>query len=188
MARGADPAGGARLLITFRRLRRDDYSLLARWFTAEHVAPWWREAADVAAIEERYGPTIDGADLAEVFVVELDGVAIGLAQWYRVADNPIWRRALAPSGFGEEAGSIDYLIGEAALLGKGLGPQVIEQFLNEVWPRYPEIAAVVTSTSTDNRRSWRALEKAGFRRVWSGEIVSDDPSDEGPSYLYRRER
>lgn len=187
MARGSD--GTRHLLITFRRLRRDDYPLLARWFTAEHVAPWWREEADLAAIEKRYGPTIDGADPTEVFVVDLEGAATGLVQWYRVADNPVWRDALAPSGYGDEtAASIDYLIGDAALIGKGLGPRIIEQFLTEVWPRYPEISAIVTSTSQDNPRSWRALERVGFRRVWAGEIVSDDPSDEGLSYLYRRER
>ena len=31
----------------------------------------------------------------------------------------------------------------------------------------------------------RALEKAGYQRCWAGELESDDPSDEGPMYLYR---
>jgi hypothetical protein len=30
------------------------------------------------------------------------------------------------------------------------------------------------------------LERMGFVRVWEGEIVSSDPSDEGPSYVYVR--
>ena len=28
------------------------------------------------------------------------------------------------------------------------------------------------------------LEKAGFRRVWAGELDSPDPSDDGPEYAY----
>jgi hypothetical protein len=39
----------------------------------------------------------------------------------------------------------------------------------------------------DNTASWRALEKARRRR-WAVELASDDPSDEGPMYLYHRER
>jgi aminoglycoside 6'-N-acetyltransferase len=61
---------------------------------------------------------------------------------------------------------------------------VINRFVRETWTRYPDIAAVVVNISEDNRRSWRALEKAGFRRAWSGALVSDDPSDEGINYVY----
>ena len=39
-----------------------------------------------------------------------------------------------------------------------------------------------------NHRSWRALEKAGYDRVFEGMIESDDPSDAGPSYVYVRAR
>jgi hypothetical protein len=39
-----------------------------------------------------------------------------------------------------------------------------------------------------NHRSWRALEKAGYDRVFTGMIESEDPSDSGPSYVYLRSR
>ena len=35
-----------------------------------------------------------------------------------------------------------------------------------------------------DQRSWRALEKASFRRIWSGTLVSDDPTDADPSHVY----
>ena len=50
---------------------------------------------------------------------------------------------------------------------------------------YPNIVAAVQQ---GNRRSWRALEKAGFSRTWAGQLESDDPSDAGPSYVYVRAR
>ena len=84
----------------------------------------------------------------------------------------------------ERAAGIDHLIGEAREIGHGLGPVMIRRFLPEIWTRYPDIEKVITTTDATNRRSWRALEKCGFRRVFEGEIASDDPSDKGPSTVY----
>lgn len=75
-------------MISFRRVQRSDFPLLSRWFGSPHVLPWWRESRDLDAIEARYGPPIDGADKTELFIVELDGSAIGLVQWYCMSDHP----------------------------------------------------------------------------------------------------
>jgi RimJ/RimL family protein N-acetyltransferase len=40
----------------------------------------------------------------------------------------------------------------------------------------------------ENIASWKALESVGFRRVWSGDLVSSDPSDRGPSFIYILDR
>lgn len=109
-----------------------------------------------------------------------------MVQWYRVADNPEWQRSLAPAGVDEHTAGMDYLIADEGRLGQGLGPRMLTAFLEEVLPRYPEIEAIALSVGQGNTRSWRMLEKLGFRRVWEGEIVSSDPSDEGPSYVYER--
>jgi aminoglycoside 6'-N-acetyltransferase len=116
--------------------------------------------------------------------VLLDEEPIGFVQWYRVADNETWRTAIEGTGVGDDAAGMDYLLGDHSLLGRGLGPRMLREFLDEMLPRYPEISSVVLSVGQENRRSWRALEKLGFARIWEGVIVSDDPSDEGPSYLY----
>jgi aminoglycoside 6'-N-acetyltransferase len=169
---------------TFRPLIRDDFSLLATWLGAPHVHRWWREDHDPATIEARYGPGVDGTDPGEVFVVERDGQPIGLIQRYRFDDNPAWQESLRVAGTPRDAVGIDYLIGEEGLLGGGLGPALIGQFLTETWIRYPDISAVVVNIDQANRRSWRAVEKVGFQRAWSGEIVSDDPSDSGTNHVY----
>lgn len=85
---------------------------------------------------------------------------------------------------GDDAAGMDDLIGDATLLGRGLGPRLLGQFLDEVLPRYHEIASVALSVAQDNRRSWRALEKLGLTRAWAGDVFSEDPSDEGPSDVY----
>ncbi|HWB36124.1 MAG TPA: hypothetical protein VHA75_08875 [Rugosimonospora sp.] len=39
-----------------------------------------------------------------------------------------------------------------------------------------------------NVASWRALERAGFSRLWAGQLDSDDPADAGPAYVYAVDR
>jgi aminoglycoside 6'-N-acetyltransferase len=174
--------------IVFRRLRHDDFPLLAVWFASEHVAPWWQEPADLASIEARYGPTIEGRDPSEVFIIELEGEPVGLIQRYLIDDDPEWARALAAAHAPAPSAGIDYLIGKQTLTGIGLGPRLIARFLEDIWRRYPTIVAVVVAMQQANRGSWRALEKIGFHRIWSGDLESDHPSDQGPSYLYVLER
>jgi aminoglycoside 6'-N-acetyltransferase len=174
-------------IISFRPLTRGDFDLLARWLAAPHVEAWWREDPEPGAIEERYGPGVDGLDPTELFVIELGDRAVGLIQRYRFDDNPEWRAALAPAGTPGAAFGIDYLIGEERDIGSGLGQRVIGDFIARSWDRYPDVVAVVAAVvgvDADNRRSWRALEKAGFQRAWTGRVESEDPSDQGVSHVY----
>ena len=176
------------MLIEFRPLARGDFPLLSQWLAEPHVKTWWREDHDPPAIEAKYGPCVDGREPTEVFVVDADRVPIGLIQRYRVAEYPDWERAVAGGSAPPGAVGIDYLIGVGTLLGRGLGSQIIDRFVQETWSRYPDVSAIVVDVLQANRRSWRALEKAGFEQSWAGTIDSDDPSDAGPSYLYLRHR
>jgi aminoglycoside 6'-N-acetyltransferase len=170
--------------IRFRPLERNDFELLASWIAAPHVAPWWREDSSPEAVEAAYGPAVDGADPTEMFIIEIDGSPAGFAQRYLVADYPEWEEAVDIA----RAAGIDYLIGVPELTGAGVGPAVVEQFTRETLARYGDADCVAVAVQQANRRSWRALEKAGFVRVYAGTIRSDDPTDEGPSYIYERRR
>ncbi len=174
--------------VEFRPLRRSDFPLVGQWLSAPHVEPWWREAYDPASIESTYGPAVDGEDPTELFVVQRDRRPIGLVQRYLVDDNPDWKESLEPAAVPQPSVGIDYLIGMPELIGKGLGPTIIDRFVNDAWRRYPRVVAAVASAQQANRPSWRALEKSGFRRVWAGVLVSNDPSDDGPAYVYVRTR
>lgn len=168
----------------FRRLERSDFPRLSEWLAAPHVAQWWRHGHDRAAVEADFGPLVDGEDPTEAFVIEEDGLPIGLIQRYRFDENEAWDRTVAVGTAPRPAAGIDYLIGDRFRVGRGLGPRVIGDFVLGTWDRYPDLAAVVVAVQQANRQSWRALEKAGFRRDWSGALESDDPSDAGPSHVY----
>ena len=177
-------------VVTFRPFSADDLPRLAGWLAQPHVARWWREDPDLAAVEARYLPCLEGRDLTELFVLEASGAPAGFFQRYLIADDPQWAATLRRTGQPDvdSAVGIDYLIGDAALTGRGLGTIAITAFTRLALARYPAAGLVAVPVLQDNIASWRVLEKAGYRRCWAGELASDDPSDEGPTYLYRRDR
>ena len=74
------------------------------------------------------------------------------------------------------------------MTGHGLGRQMIAAFVELTWNDLPDITAVVVAVDQGNEASWRALQGANFLRAWAGVLGSDEPSDQGPSYLYVRRR
>jgi aminoglycoside 6'-N-acetyltransferase len=171
-------------VVEFRPLRRDDLPQLAAWFAQPHVRQWWpAEPLDVAGVEAAYGPCIDGDDPTELFVISADQQPVGMIQRYLLADEPQWREALR--GIADVAGAagIDYLIGQPSAIGRGVGTAVIAAFVDLVFGWQP-VASIVVTVQQANPASWRVLEKAGFQRVWAGELDSPDPSDAGPEYAY----
>jgi RimJ/RimL family protein N-acetyltransferase len=170
--------------IAFRRLERADLPRLARWQGEPHVARWWGPPPDPPALEREYGPGIDGSDPTQFFIAELDGTAIGLIQRYRYRDDPAANRQIGLPG----AAGIDYYIGEPQLIGQGIGPRLISQFVEQLFVDYPDADCVAVGVLQKNQPSWRALEKSGFKRLRSQHLESDDPWDTGPGYVYVRWR
>lgn len=165
-------------------MRRDDLPLLLQWFGEPHVRQWWRdEPADLAAVEAKYGPCIDGPDPTEQFVIVAADRPIGMIQRYLIADEPDWAAVLEAIVEVGDAAGIDYLIGAPDAVGRGLGTAAIAAFVPAVFQWRP-VRSIVVTVQQANRASWRVLERAGFSRVWAGELDSPDPSDQGPSYVY----
>jgi aminoglycoside 6'-N-acetyltransferase len=171
--------------VTLRPLAEADLPLVSRWLGQPHVAHWWRDPADLESVRAQYRPCLSGADPTEVFVIEVAGQPAGLIQQYLVADEPEWARAIDATGAvtGSAAG-IDYLIGEPAFTGHGHGTAAISVITARAFGRYPDADVVVAAPQQANVASWRALERAGYQRWWSGQLDSDDPGDAGPAYLY----
>jgi aminoglycoside 6'-N-acetyltransferase len=145
--------------ISFRPLSRSDFPLLQKWLSAPHVVAWWGEPLDLAAVDAKYGPRVDGTEPTHVFVIEYGGRPVGWIQWYLWSDYPehaLQLRAALPSA------GIDLAIGKLAMLGLGLGPVVIREFLAQIVFAGTRISTVITDPAEDNHRSLRAFEKAGF--------------------------
>jgi len=127
-----------------------------------HVDAWWHEPLDLAGVEAKYGPRIEGHEATYVFVIEHGERPIGFIQWYRWAD---YSEHAALLGAEPNSAGIDLAIGVPELIGRGLGARVIRAFLERIVFVEPDITACVSDPETTNTRSLRAFEKAGFRRL-----------------------
>ena len=129
---------------------------------------------------------VDGLDPADIFIATTAGRAFGLIQRYRFDDNPQYLDELAPLlSVPSPALSIDYLVGPPADLGRGLGTAMIRTALASTWRDYADAPCVVVPVCVANIASWKALERAGFRRVAEGLLAPDNPIDPWDHYVYR---
>ena len=161
---------GSQSVISFRPLGRSDFPLLQKWLAAPHVAVWWNEPFDVASLEAKYGPAIDGREPIHVYVIQNERVPIGWIQWYRWRDFP-----QHASRLGADPGSagIDLAIGEIDMTGRGLGPTVVREFgANYIFVN-GDVCAIVADPATSNRRSVRAFKKADFKIVNTVQLVDE---------------
>lgn len=174
--------------IAFRPITRDDFPVIGRWLRDPQVAWWWNDDADPEALGVQYGPSIDGSDPTEVFITRIDGAEVGLIQRYRLHDEEEYIAELEPLvAIPDGAMSIDYLLADA-VAGQGRGTTMIGAFVARLWHDHPPCPCLVVPVHADNRRSWRALERNGFRRVAEGDLTPDNPAHSPRHVIYRRDR
>ena len=149
-------------MIEFRPLTADDLRLFHGWLQRDHVKRWWRGRETYEQVVEHYLPAIEGREPSDHYLIVLDGTPVGVIQTYLVSDYPDWD-AIVDAG--EGVAGVDLAIGEEALIGRGLGPDVLRAFAADVVFARAETIALVATVEEANRRSWRAFEKAGFRHV-----------------------
>ena len=181
--------------ITFPALTVDDLPRLREWLNTPHVYEWWGVSsgpgslgglgADTATDSqdyEKYAPGLDpGAAGTRRHIITVDGTAVGLIQWYALADEPEYATVIgetAPGGAG-----IDLFIGEPTRVNRGLGSEVLDAFVREVVFADPAITHAVGAPHPDNARSCRAFEKAGFVQVRDAVVP-----DSGPERVHVRAR
>jgi RimJ/RimL family protein N-acetyltransferase len=165
--------------IGFTPLAHDDLVQLHVWLQRPHVARWWRDLDTYEKVVADHLPALEGREPTDHFLIVVDGRPIGMIQAYLVADHPEWEAIVA---VGSGVAGVDLFIGEEYAIGRGLGPEILRAFLSEVVFAKEGTHACVAGVETENARSLRAFEKAGFRAV-------RDYSEEGrPHTLMRIER
>ena len=175
--------------MAFRRLTRADFPLVASWLAAPPVARWWNHEWTPEAVERDFGTSADGLERGEDWLVLVDGAPVGLVQRSRVADYEENLRDFAtavevPVG----ALTLDYLLGDPTAYGRGLGATMIGAMAARSWDDFPDAPTILVAVVAANIASWRALEKAGFRRVAQARIEPDNPVDDPLHYVYRLDR
>jgi aminoglycoside 6'-N-acetyltransferase len=132
-----------------------DLDQLAAWLERPHVSRWWPDR-DHQLEQARRRPAGGGHVL-----IQVEGSSSGYMRW-----QPVDPEVLAPLGLPDiPVGSVDMdiLIGEPALLGRGIGTGAVRMLCAQLL-RDPSIPLVGMVTSTANAPAIRAFRAAGLRR------------------------
>jgi len=158
---GAPPCGTGEL--AFRLIVDADLPMLHRWLNEPGVVRWW-EGDDVSweAVARDY--VRDGT--AEHWIACRGGAGVGWIQCWAVADEPDECGPWIGLGIDRTAAGIDYLVGDPADRGRGVGSAMIRAFVDDVvFGLHPQWSQACAAPYEANVASWRALEKAGLRFV-----------------------
>lgn len=148
--------------IRFRLLEDADLPLMHRWLNDPEVVRWW-EGDDVSwdGVVDDYAIENQGPE--EHWIALIDDEPIGWIQCGEISNWPDESEDWIELGATPDCAGIDYLIGEAAQRGNGLGSAMIAAFVEQVvFGLHAHWNQVGADPLEANTASWRALEKAGF--------------------------
>ena len=109
------------------------------------------------------------------WIWEVNGRSVGFSQDYRIADHPEFALLCGrPDAIG-----FDYVIGEAAFVGRGLGTRLLWVYLRDiVVPAYDGSSELFAAPDHRNARSLRVLAKLGATQgMWFDEPQADGTVD-----------
>jgi aminoglycoside 6'-N-acetyltransferase len=145
-------------------MKASDLALVRCWLHAAHVARWWpdaeKQARSIAAHMNE--PSM------RCLVLMVDGQDVGYLQVY----DPHHEPCIAPDGSEIEhpyrdqprgTRGIDLFIGEAHMIGRGLGPRLIARVVRSLFEE--GAPCVVTDPDPANTHGIAAFRKAGFRSL-----------------------
>ena len=154
-------------MLRFRPLVPDDFPLLLRWLSKEHVKQWWDDGDDtLEKVIRNYGE--QEASLERFILVgsyKNGEKPIGYFQYYLIPDGSI---------------GIDQFIGEEECLNRGVGTKAIQLFV-EMIVRERKPTSIIIDPSPENKRAIRCYEKAGFK------YYETRAGEEGLAYMMRLE-
>ena len=160
-----------------------DLPLARAWLQQPHVARWWLEDETAADEELEHwrqlltGEIDDGTHL--LIIVERGRATVGLCQWYRWDDDPDEAREIG--ALPDECG-FDYVIGDPAAIGRGLGTEMNATLVDEIRDHEPGCGLIVAPEAA-NTVSRRVLERNGFQLI-DVRPLAFEPHDR-PMAIYR---
>ena len=112
-------------------------------------------------------PPIDGSEAVHGFIIEYNQTQIGYIQIYNA-------RKFTRDGYNlqsfdkyfaeiEKLAAIDLYIGDPDYIGKGLGSEIIKQFVHDIVAK--KYDACIADPDVKNTASVKAFAKAGFKEV-----------------------
>ena len=155
--------------VTFELLSILHFPFLLKWLEAPHIKPWWDKEVqwNEALIYQKYISYTQGYKLVQggpkpiqAYIIYVDNRSIGYIQAYNAYD---FARSKPLIGLPSRLAAFDIFIGETDYIGKHIGSDALQLFLNEkVKPDYSHVLADPENT---NHAAIKAYEKAGFKKI-----------------------
>lgn len=174
--------------VMLRPLTDDDLPLIDLWLHDPRVAEWWSDDP-VGEVEDIKSELSSNSTVYRI--VEVEDRAVGLLFRYRIDDHIDYVHELAAArvNLPPDAWSMDYLIGDSTVVGRGLGSAMIRAACEELWSSEATASCVLVPVHADNSRSWRALQRAGFARIPGiFEMEPDTAAHDGRHVVYMLRR
>ncbi|HEX8288778.1 MAG TPA: GNAT family N-acetyltransferase [Pyrinomonadaceae bacterium] len=146
----------------FRKLEPEDFPLMLKWLSENHVREWWNDGDDtLEKVALHYGERSEDVRRF-ILIQEKEGVekSIGYFQYYFASGGEI---------------GIDQFIGEKDYLGKGVGEKAIRLFI-ELIIRVHNPKHVILDPSPENKRAIRCYEKVGFVHFETRQNENGEPA------------
>ncbi len=157
--------------LTFTPLQESHFPLLLKWLESPHVKAWWNQDVrwTMELVKEKYGTYVQEYKWKQglkkplqAYIITANDHSIGYIQSYNAYDFP--REDNIPlEDLPKSLAALDFFIGEEDYLGKGLGSEILKQFLKKhIDPIYE---ACFVDPDTTNGRAIHVYEKAGFKKI-----------------------
>lgn len=141
--------------ISLRPFTDEDLTLFEKWLNAPHVAPWYTPAS---AWLDELSKRQTTYNWVTHFIIVCDGKPIGFCQYYPYEKGgETWHGNLDITG----TYSLDYMIGEADYLKKGLGKQTALLLTKIIFRDTPATSIIVRPEPT-NLPSCNTLLASGY--------------------------
>lgn len=159
----------------FESLKQSHFAFIHQWFNKPHVQafyslrPWTLEE-----VNKKLTPYLHGEKQMKCYTIYYEKQPVGYIQAYPLKEYP-WENQDLSDDVMREAAGIDLFIGEEKYLGKGLGCEILNCFLEKyVWPYYRYCLA---DPNIQNEASIRLFQKCGFnvhKQIFSKDALHRD--------------
>lgn len=122
---------------TFKSLSVADVPLMYQWFNLPHVQKFYslRQWTEDQVLE-KLKPYITGDKPVSGFIVLMNEKPIGYVQQYKISDYP-WPNQNFSQAIIDNAAGMDLFIGDEKACGKGIGSQIINEFIKrKIWLQF----------------------------------------------------
>jgi len=147
-------------MLEIREFEDDDLPLLDKWLHKEYIRKWF-EVAGICTIDDwLYEVKNRKGEFAWInyFIVLREDSPIGFCTYYKCIDaKEDWYGDMSL----ERVYSIDYLIGEAKYLGKGIGKEIIAKLVKMIFS-HEEAKGIIVQPDKNNKASCGVLLSNGF--------------------------